>query len=33
MTQVFEYNSEKIAVEVLYNFEMQDSLSPCSELN
>ena len=33
MTQVFEYNSEKNAFEVIYNFEMHDSLPPCSELN
>ena len=31
MVQVFEYNSEKNAFQVLYNFEMQDSLPPCSE--
>ena len=29
MAQVFEYNAFK----ALYNFEMQDSLPPCSDLN
>jgi len=29
--QVFEYVSEKMAFEDLYNFEMRDSLPPCSE--
>jgi len=33
MTWVFEYNSEKTAFEALYNFKIQDSLPPCSELN
>ena len=30
MTRVFEYNSEKNASEVLYNFEVEDSLLPYS---
>jgi len=30
---VFENISEKNAFEVLHNFEMQDPLPPCSELN
>jgi len=30
---VFEYYYEKNAFEVLYDFEMQDSLPPYSELN
>jgi len=33
MTQAYEYNSEKNAMDVLYNFEMQDSLPPSWELN
>jgi len=33
MAKVYEYNSEKIVLQVLYNFEMQNSLLPCSELN
>jgi len=32
MAQVYEYNSEKKAFQVIYNFEMHDSLPPCSEL-
>jgi len=30
---VFEYISKKNAFKVLHNFEMQDSLPLCSELN
>ena len=33
MAEVHEYNSEKNAFEVMYNFEMHDFLPPCSELN
>jgi len=33
MTRVLEHNSEKNAFEVLYNFQLQGSLSLCSELN
>ena len=33
MAQVYEYNSEGNAFEVMYHFEMHDSLPPCSELN
>jgi len=28
-----EYDFEKVAFKDLYNFEMQDSLPPCSEFN
>ena len=33
MAQAYEYNSEKNAFKVMYNFEVHDSLPPCSELN
>ena len=29
--QVFEYNFKKNALKALYNFEIQDSLPPCSK--
>ena len=33
MAQVYEYNFEKNAFKVMYNFEMYDSIPPYSELN
>ena len=33
MAQVCEYNSEKTAFEIMYTFEMHDSLEPYSKLN
>jgi len=33
MVQMYEYNSEKNEIKVMYNFEMHDSLPPCSQLN
>jgi len=33
VAQVYKYNSEKNAFEIMYTFEMHDSLPPCSELN
>jgi len=33
MAQVFKYNSEKMLLKSCYNFEIQDALPPCFELN
>jgi len=33
VAQVYEYNSEKNAFEIMHTFEMHNSLPPCSELN
>jgi len=33
MAKVYEHSSEKNAIKVWYDFKMQDSLPPCSELN
>jgi len=33
MAQVYDYDSKKNALKVMYNFVMHDSLPPCSELN